>query len=654
MLTKAAAHRNAGRLAEAEALYRQVLKADPEEPAALHWLGVLLHARGQSEPGLELVALAAKSSPFDAQCLYHLGEIRRALGHYDEAIDSYRRALTREPDIADIRFGLGCALLELGCADEAAAELRRAVELCPGDAEAHNNLANALAELGELDEAIQHYRSALKSRPNYAEAHMNLGFALVDNMLEEQAVTHFRHAVEINPDSKVGWLQLILSLLRLEHIEAALNASRQAVKIHPNCAEAHDALGRCLGKQGRSKEALQAHRKAIGLRPDFAEAHFNVGVCLQSEGRFEEASLAHARALELRPDLAEAEYNLAVIEGRESDDGQVQRLNALLSSSEVPDRVRINATFALAKIHETRGDVDTAFDLYRRGNEIKARDLPFDPGRHLNFIDRLITTFNSAFFSPRRSFGRDTPLPVFILGMPRSGTTLVEQILASHPSVYGAGELDDMRHLVRTLPERLGTTTPFPDCAHMMDRALSQRLALEYLDTLKKQGPGSERVTDKMTGNYLRLGLVALLLPGARIIHCRRNPLDTCLSCYFQNFAHGLRFTYNLRHLGFVYRQYTRLMEHWHRVLPLPILDVQYEDLVADQESQSRRIVEFCSLPWDETCLEFYREHRQVRTASFWQVRQPLYTSSIDRSRMYAEHLKPLTIALGDLATAGS
>ncbi len=653
-LTDAAKHRVAGRLAESEALYRRVFKADPEQPVALHWLGVLAHTRGQNEAALDLLERAASLSPADPLCLFHLGEIRRAVGRYEGAVDSYRQALACEPGMTDIRFGLGSALLELGHAGEAASELRRAIELCPDDAEAHNNLANALAELGELDAAIEQYRSALKIRPGYAETHMNLGLALVEKELDEEAVTRFRRAVEIDPRLEGAWLKLILCLLRLEQTDAAYDTACQAVRLHPDYAEAYDALGQCLSKQGRLNEALEAYRKAVEIRPDFAEAHFNVGVCLQSEGRFAEASKAHARALELRPDLAEAEYNLAAIEDGQSRDDQVTRLDALLSLSEIPDRERINASFALAKIHEARGDVDAAFDLYRRGNEIKARNLPFDPGRHLNFIDRLIATFDGAFFSTRRSFGQASPLPVFVLGMPRSGTTLVEQILASHPAVHGAGELDEMRQMVRTLPERLGTTTTFPDCAKLMDRALSQQLAEGYLDSLRERGPGVERVTDKMTGNYLRLGLIALLLPEAWVIHCRRSPLDTCLSCYFQNFAHGLSFSYDLRHLGLVYRQYIRLMEHWHRFLPLPILDVQYENLVADQEAQSRRIVEFCDLPWDETCLHFHEQQREVRTASFWQVRQPLYTDSAGRWRAYADHIGPLIHRLGELATSES
>jgi Flp pilus assembly protein TadD len=553
--------------------------------------------------------------------------------------------------VADVHFGLGTALLDLGRAEQAAEALRRAVEISPNDPEAHNNLANALAELGEGEAAESGYLSALALRPDYAEAHMNLGILLARSGRDSEAEGCYRTAVATDPDFLAARLQLARYLRRVGRPEQALKALREATALHPDHAEAQNDLGRCLVELGRSEEALGPYRRAVEIKADFAEAHFNMGVCLQSLGRFDEAVAAHQRALALRPDLAEAHYNLSLIARERVGDDEVARLEALLAGADLAEEVHVNASFALAAILQGRGEADRAFAHYRRGNDLKAGSLPFDAERYVDYVERLIATFDAAFFAshagPGTTWGAASDLPVFIVGMPRSGTTLVEQILASHPAVHGAGELEEIRRMVDDLPERLGGGTRFPECAAEIGDELAPALAGEYLGGLRRRSPDAARVTDKMTGNYLRLGLIARLLPGAKVIHCQRDPLDTCLSCYFQNFASGLSFTYDLGHLGLVYRQYERLMAHWREVLPLPILDLRYEDLIADQEAVSRRLVAFCGLPWDETCLRFQDAARQVRTASFWQVRQPLYASSVGRWRSFAEHLGPLFEALG-------
>jgi tetratricopeptide (TPR) repeat protein len=646
-LASAAQHRVASRFRQAEALYRRVLETAPGQPDALHWLGVLEHLKGRNEAAAGLLKQAVAGRPEDALCLYHLAEVRRAQGRNAEAVKAYRQARSHRSDVADIHFGLGTALLDLGDAGQAAEALRRAVELSPEDPEAHNNLANALAELGEGEAAETGYRSALALRPDYAEAHMNLGILLARSGRDKEAEGCYRTAVASDPDSLAARLQLARYLRRVGRPEQALKALRQATALHADHAEAQNDLGRCLVELGRSEEALAPYRRAVEIRVDFAEAHFNMGVCLQSLGRFDEAVAAHKRALALRPDLAEAHYNLSLIARERVGDDEEARLEALLAGPDLAEEACVNASFALAAILQGRGEADRAFAHYRRGNDLKARSLAFDAERYVDYVERLIATFDAAFFASHAGSGAASDLPVFIVGMPRSGTTLVEQILASHPAVHGAGELEEIRRMVDDLPERLGGGTRFPECAAEIGDELAPALAGEYLGGLRRRSPDAARVTDKMTGNYLRLGLIARLLPGAKVIHCQRDPLDTCLSCYFQNFASGLSFTYDLGHLGLVYRQYERLMAHWREVLPLPILDLRYEDLIADQEAVSRRLVAFCGLPWDETCLRFHKENRQVRTASFWQVRQPLYASSVGRWRTFAGHLGPLFEALG-------
>jgi tetratricopeptide (TPR) repeat protein len=644
VLEKAAWRLKEGDPEKAEALYRRALEYDPRQPRVLHWLGLHAHTQGRDAEAIALMERARDLGLDDPPCRFHLAEVRRAAGETEAAVTDYRAALSAGVDTANLFFGLGTALLDLQRFEEARSALECAVRLAPDDVEAHNNLGNALAALGEPARAIGHYRQAIAHDPQFGPAQRNLGLALLEVGDIEHAERALRAAVKSDPRDAEGWRQLARVLRRQAQYREALDAAKRATTLAPHEHAASLEVGNVLRELERFEEAAAWYRKASELSPD-AEAHLNIGVCLQSLGRFDEATAAHERALALRPDLAEAHYNLAMIKGGRSPKAQVEQLQTLIARPGLSERERSHALFALGSIMEANGDLDGAFEHYRRGNELRARGMGFDPQRHLDFADRLIATFDEGFFATRRGLGEPSDVPIFILGMPRSGTSLVEQILACHPEVHGAGELDHMRQLVRALPDRLHTEQTFPDCARLLDGQHARQLAVEYLDVLRRCAP-TRRVIDKATGNYLRLGLIALLLPNARVIHCRRDPLDTCLSCYFQNFAHGLSFTYDLGHLGLVYRHYVRLMDHWRAVLPNPILDLDYEALIADQERESRRLVDFCGLAWDPRCLRFHEHGRPVRTASFWQVRQPLYDSAVGRWRPFARHLSPLFEAL--------
>ena len=683
-LAEAARLRRAGRLEEAERLYRKILRATPAQPTALNWLGALLHRRGRNERALELLERAARLRPDEPFVLFHLGEVCRATGRDEQAVRAYRAALSRQPGGGDLRFGLGTALLALGRNEEAARELSAAVAEAPGDTEARNNLANALAALGQGEAAEAQYRAALAADPGYGEAWLNLGLLLSGAGREAEAAEAFGAALGCDPALVAARRHLAGSLVRANRAAAALDllgqapagqaaalardrgAALLALERHeegarafaralgdtPEDAPLHVDLGRCLFRLGRHDEALARFRDALARDPSLAGAHFNLGLCLQSVGRFEEAAAAHRRAIALRPDLAEAHASLAMIRGRAADDGEVARLEALLARDDFDDDTRVTLGFALGRLHEARGAHDRAFARYRAANDLKARLQPFDAQAHVALVERSIATFDAGFFAARRGFGVADQRPVFIVGMPRSGTTLVEQILAAHPDVHGAGELDDFRRLVRELPDRLGSDERFPDCARALDADACEALARAHLDSLARRFPPARRITDKMPGNYLRLGLIAALLPGARVIHCRRDPRDTCLSCYFQEFAGGQSFSYDLAHLGLVWRQHARLMAHWRDVLPLPILGVDYEALIEAPERVSRRILAFCDLSWDARCLAFHAHDRPVRTASFWQVRQPIYATSVGRWRAHAAHLGPLFEALDRAADA--
>jgi len=676
LLRRAAAQRNAGEIRKAEATYRSVLAIHPECPEALHWLGAIRHQRGDNSSAVQLLEKAAAIQPGNPLCLFHLAEVRRALGRYSEAVEAYTRVLAQRRDIADVHYGLGSALLELNRPREAAVPLEEALRLAPNDSEAHNNLGNALAALGQTEEAVKHYRAALRLEPHYLDAQLNLGIALISLERDSDAELAFRAVLDHDP-CRVGATRELASLLirngragealaLLRTLTAKLEGSADAaharaetlsqcgrheealewydrcVALSPDTSAYWNDFGRALAKLQRFEEALEPYGRAIALQPERPHFHFNRGVALQALGRFDAAIEAHETALSLQPSLTEAHHSLSMIHRGRDRRSEIERLEALLADPGLTNDQRVNGHFALGRLYDECGEVAKAFGSFQSANTLKAQQMPFDPARFGDYVDRLNETYDLDFFAARTDHGNRSRRPIFIVGMPRSGTTLVEQILASHPDVHGGGELDDIRQMINRLPELIGGTKRYPACAEAIDRPLSRDLAGEYLDSLERLCPTAPHITDKMTGNYLRLGLIGQILPNATVVHCRRDPLDTCLSCYFQNFADGLAFSYDLRHLGYVYREHDRLMAHWHAVLPVPILELTYEALVKEPEAQVRRLLAFCGLPWSESCLDFHLNRREVQTASFWQVRQPLYTSSIGRSRAYADYLGPL------------
>ncbi len=713
-LEAAARHHSAGRLREAEAIYRRVLQVQPNHPEALHLMGVLAHQIGENDVAVHLVKRAISVNGSVATYHHNLGDIFRALERFEKAVACYREAVARQPDYADAHFGLGNALIGQGKVDEAIASYRKALALHPGDAEAHNNLGNALMERGDIDLAASSYRKAHQLRPDYAEdlvnlgyalskqgklgpavgcyrkaltlkpdlpeAHYNLGLAREDQGKPDEAIASYQRALELKPTFFDACLNLghVLkkqgkpkdavscyhralslvpkrasaynsvgtALLEMHDRQAAKACFEQALAIDPNHVHALNNLAHTLILQNKPEEAMTHVEKALTVDPDRAETQLEAGLCLQLLGRFEEAKDRIQHALAIAPRLSRAYYNLVVNEKFSSDDREIQRLERLLEDENLSAKQRGNIHYALAKVCDDLGIYDKAFPHLEAATALKVEEIEFNVDDHVNLVGRLISTFDEALFEQKKSFGVDSELPVFIVGMPRSGTSLTEQIISSHPQSFGAGELDGVHNICIRLAARSPRSTRYPECVPLIEPDTARHMAEDYLAHLREYSAQADRITDKMPANYLRLGVIALLFPKARIIHCRRDPLDTCLSCYFQNFGKNLRFTASLTKLGAVYRQYERIMAHWHKVLPVPVLDVQYEELVANQEEVSREIIDFCGLPWDDRCLAFYEHERGVATASFWQVRQPMYSSSIGRWRHYEEYLGALKEAL--------
>jgi tetratricopeptide (TPR) repeat protein len=618
----------AGRLAEAEVLYRGVLQEDPRHPDALHLLGALAHQAG----------------------------------HHQSAIDLIRQAIAVQGDNAVYHNSLAVVCLATNRLDEAETHSRESVRLQPNQPDAHYSLAVALFGKGRLDGAESAFRETLRLRPGHVDAHCLLASVLRRQGRLAEAAPLLTEAVRLAPDHLSARVGLGGVLLDMSQPAAAEPHLREAVRLAPQFAAAHSSLGQALRDLNQTDEAAACFQEAIRLQPQHTTAHNNLGQLRESQGRPDEARAEFQEVLRTAPDDSWALAGLSRLAAAGHHafrDDEVRRIEELAAQADRSTEERSRLHFALARLREKAGAMDDAFDHYRRANDLlkellRGRRSAYDPAAHSRFIDHLIAVFTPAFFERVRPFGVESEVPVFVIGMPRSGTSLVEQIIASHPRARGAGEPRDLGELVTLLAHRLGGVETYPGCLERLDAVTARQMADAYLERLRRRGGAADRVVDKMPSNYQHVGLIAVLFPRAHIVHCRRDPVDTCLSCYCQEFAQPLPYGTDLGHLGHHYRERARLMAHWSRVLPLPMFDLNYEELTADQEAVSRRLIEFCGLEWDDRCLRFHETRRAVQTSSALQVRRPMYRSSVGRWKRYEKHLGPLLEALGNPSRARS
>ncbi len=636
-------HHRSGRLREAESVYRTILQQEPRHPDALHLLGMIAHQTGNNDTAAELIENAIKVKPGDPGFLNNCGEVYRALHKYELAVARYQQAIAVKPDAAGIHNNLGNAYREMGRLEDAIACYERTLAVDPGFAMAHNNLGVVLKEQGRLDDAVGHFKQALAIAPDYADAHNNLGNALHQAGQWEEAVAHYQRAIAIMPGYAEAYSNLGNALRALDRTAEAVMSYRQCLAIRPDFAMAHNNLGIALDELGRPEQAIASYEHAVRLQPDYAEAIHNLGFVLQELGRKDEAVNRFKQVLALQPGYAASHLHLSMLMPEQE---QATVIEQLLADRSLPDNDRALCHFALGNIYNHGGKFDEAFAQFKQANKIKRGAIAYKAKDFSAYTDKLVAVYSREFFQGKAPWGTDSDLPVFIIGLPRSGTTLVEQILSSHPLVYGAGELESMGRIQKIISAGAPASARYPECMRSCEPGFIRELAATYLKELRELCADASRITSKDPGNFHRVGLIKLLFPGARLIHCRRNAMDTCTSIYFNHFSRGGEYSFDLQELGQLYLDYEKLMAHWKELFPADILEVQYEELVADQEAVSRALINHLRLDWDDRCLDFHENKRAVRTASSAQVRQPIYNRSVGRWRHYEKHLAPLAAVL--------
>lgn len=576
-----------------------------------------------------------------------MGMLALATGDVARAQALVERSISLRPGDAD--FWANCAMVHEVREDwtRAREAYEKSLSLSPGHAGRELGLANALRRMGEFERAIEHYRQSVKLAPAHWLAWMDLGTALMrteppDN---EGAEDCFREVIRLTPGQGIGYNCLGVALAMEDRYDEARDALQRAVSLDPAQAAAWYNLARVYLMRDDVNPAIAAYQKAVALAPDDEDFHRQTARALQMRGKFDVAEQFYAKALELNPNSLSALAYLIEYKKFESlDDPLLVQAQGLVDGAKDDAPQVAGLCFTLGKILDRMNEFERAFRYYARGNRLRKASIEAK-GRPDRLVvgqaDKMIQRYSAEKLLEYKAWGNPSERPILIVGMPRSGTTLTEQIIAAHPRVAGGGE----RGYWGQARDKIETGEI------VLDRAGIERLAQDCLADLATVvgAEAADRVTDKMPHNFLSLGLIHVVFPNARIIHVRRNPVDNCLSIFFQSFIDSHAYSFDLDELASHYREYQRLMAHWRELIPKDrLFEFNYEDLVADQEGMSRKLIEFCGLEWDDACLSYYDNERAVKTASIWQVRQKIYTSSVERWRNYEPYIAPLMKLLPD------
>lgn len=601
----------AGRVRDAAMILEQFVRAHPNHVDGLHLAGLAARASGNVERAYDLIQQAIRKAPGRAVFSFNLALCLADLGRLEDACACLEKVTLSQPTFTDAWYNLGVLSAKQSLFDAATTCYRQLLAIEPNHLAGLNNLAEILGRQGKSPEAISLLRRALKLEPDFADAQYNLGQQILDDSPVE-AIALLERVVRSRPKFLDGWRLLAKAIARSGAHERARTLLEEAVANFPDDANLHNDLGLVLLELGHMNLAATQFEAALALSPHHAHALYNFAFM--------------TRGADNTPLLGKIKDAIAT---------QVERSNK--------DSAMLH--FGAGFLLERNRSYDEAFQHFDRGNALI--DTDYCPAQTERKFAELMEVFDRRFFERTSSLGVDDTLPLFIVGMPRSGTTLVEQILASHSAGAGAGELLAFNQLANGLQHLLSSSSPYPRCIAELDDTLIRQLANAYLGELRRiGGTRAQRISDKMPGNFLHLGLITLLFPRARIVYCQRDPLDTCISCYTNNFAGDLPFAYRLRHLGHYYHQHAQLMQHWEATLPQGIFTVNYERLVTQPETEIPRLIEFAGLPWDARCLQPHLTKRAISTASNVQVREPIYQRSIGRAECYSQWLNPLKAAL--------
>jgi len=640
---------NTGRIGQAEAICRAAVERNDRDVNMTALLGATLLKARKIDEAERWLRHSMEIAPNFAKPWSDLGQLLIDTRRPKEAAEVLENAVRLEPKEDDAWFNLGKARAMLGQGPEADQAFEQSFALNPG----RKALAHAAEhqQAGRWTEAEQIYRDLLRGNPNDVNALRLLATCALHGGRVREAERLLLRAVSQAPDYVEARLDLGRVLKDQHRLEGAIEQFEKATELEPGNYQGYYLLASVLAPAARTHDAVAAYRKVLELRPLHAGAWLGLGHTLKTVGQQEEAIAAYRECIRLKPGNGETYWSLANLKTYTLSDQDIAAMEAQLArednaesrEDDLDSQSRVNFLFALAKAWEDRGDFERAWACYLEGNSTQRMEENYDPVRTEVLNDAMIQVFDRELLEAKGGLGHPSHEPIFIIGLPRSGSTLLEQILASHSQVEGTAELPYAGVVANSLNRNRADGVSYPQAVRELAEADLRKLGQDYLDLARiHRTEGRPRFIDKMPNNFPTVGFLHLILPNAKIIDARRYPLDSCLSCYRQLFARGQNFTYDLTDIGEYFLQYQRMMDHWHEVLPGRVLTVQYEDMVTDFDNQVRRLLDYCGLPFEESCVRFWETERPVRTASSEQVRQPIYTKSVHRWRRYEHHLGEL------------
>ena len=632
--------RRQGKLHKAMAAFDRAIQLKPDYTEAFNNRGNVLRDLGRIQEALSDYNSAIHYNPDYPEAYNNRGNVLNDLGRIIEALNDYNKAIQLKPDYVEAFYNRGNALKHLGRIQEALNDYNKAIQLKPDYAVAYNSRGVSLRDLGRVQEALVDYNMAIQLKLDLAEAYNNRGNAHKDLGRVQEALNDYNKAIQLKPEFAEAYNSRGFSFEDLGRIQEAINDYSRAIQIRPDYVKAYNNRGNALEGLGMIQKALDDYNKAIQLKPDYAEAYNNRGISFKELGRFQDALNDFYEAIRLKPDYAEAHRHLSMLKKYKADDALIGTMESLLEKDNLTESDQMHLCYALAKAYEDMADYDKSFKFISRGNDYRKKELNYNLEKERGIIAGIRSIFDTKIeIIPPEN---DPVMPVFIVGMPRSGTTLVEQILASHSRVYGAGELDAMNHLGKRILSRYYHKNTSLDKYQSLQRAVKE-LYDGYHKALNDLYVNEKIITDKMPGNFIWIGFILSAFPKAKIINMNRDPRATCWSIYkhfFSSKGHG--YAYDMDVLAEYYNIYVDLMGFWRNCFPNKIYDLCYEELTENQAEETRKLLSYCGLKFEEQCIDFHKTKRIVKTASADQVRKKMYSGSSEAWKNYEKHIQPM------------
>ncbi len=638
-----------GLYSQAEKHFLDVLKINPSIIEANASLAFVYAASKQHAMATVQLKMLLKTKPDHAQTHHNLANSLYEQLLYDEAIIHYQAALNIDSKLLEAHIHCGIAYRMIKNYDAAIACLHHALDLDKVNARAFHVLGMVYVDSEDYNHALYCLESATGLAPKQAEFRVSFASVLEKASLDFEAGLEYHNACEIDPNYLDGFIAYGIYLTQHHRFDEALECAKRAKYLAPQNVDVINQLGNVYSGMNDAVAAIAQYHAALQIEPRRISSLLGLCQVYLELGNTSKGIEMCDEIIAIDKSLAKGYTLKARMKKSTSSDGLAEQLLQFTASNTDEDKIKLETHFALGKIYDDQNNYTEAFKHYTIGNKLKNKYLNYNREADEARFSSLIEVFHAGFFKNYQYIGVESELPVIIVGMPRSGTTLTEQIISSHPNVIGAGEVSFWGRAPTAMPLRLGTATPYPECIGELSIDQAKDITEIYQATLRKIAGAETKpkhITDKMPHNFAYVGLIALLFPNVKIIHTKRNPIDTCLSIYFQNFNANHPYAFDLSNLGFHYKQYERIMRHWHEMLPGRIMDVNYEDTITDSEFWSRKLIDHIGLEWNDACLVPHKLERTVKTASHWQVKQPIYKTSVQRWKNYEQFLEPLIEAL--------